>query len=435
MEQSSVKQRVSWRNMDVVKTFLETCIQEVYLHGRLGSSLKPDSWNKVRLVLETTHSFFATQKQLKNHFDYLKYKYQTWFPITMKIGNVYDPTTNTILMSNAEWDEYIKAHPKAKSLKSAPLPFPDLYKARFDGTTATGFYGWSLSCTISRPINSSTSLNIETDAYAEENTPINQNDEADNTSPSQYSIPLGGQKKKRKLSSQHDIDDKMSVALELLIEKNSGPEVENYMEKLDGLGWEEPLYSETIGILCEGAIGVLDGTLVHAVISLDKQTTYRGRGKGWKGVAHDSRVLKEIVANPNNCFPFPLPNKYYLCDAAYPCSRRFLPPYHNVRYWLGDYRRRCAVTKEEKFNHAHAQLRNVIERSFGILKARFPILDKIAPYEFHVQRDVVIACFTINNFIRKERINDELFNQFDQLQVIFEEGLEEQIMEETNEPS
>ncbi|KAM6580932.1 hypothetical protein CsatA_004706 [Cannabis sativa] len=218
-----------------------------------------------------------------------------------------------------------------------------------------------------------------------------------------------------------------------------------------------PAAQKNIRKIFKGAIGALDGTLVHAVIPLDKQTAYRGRGKGncyqnvlaicdfnmvftyvyagWEGVAHDSRVLKEIVANPNNCFPFPPPNKYYLCDAAYPCSRGFLPPYHNVRYWLGDYRRRRAVTKEEKFNHAHAQLRNVIERSFGVLKARFPILDKMAPYEFHVQRDVVIACFAINNFIRKEHINDELFNQFDQPQVIFEEGPEEQIMEETNEPS
>ena len=108
MEQSSVNQRVSWKNMEVVKTFLETFIQEVSLHGRLGSSLKPNSWNKVRQVLETTHSFSATQKQLKNHFDYLKDKYQIWLLITMKTRNVYDPTTNTILMSNAEWDEYIK---------------------------------------------------------------------------------------------------------------------------------------------------------------------------------------------------------------------------------------------------------------------------------------------------------------------------------------
>ncbi|XP_062100934.1 uncharacterized protein LOC133806867 [Humulus lupulus] len=146
------------------------------------------------------------------------------------------------------------------------------------------------------------------------------------------------------------------------------------------------------------AIGALDGTIVGAIIPLDKQIAYRGRGRGWEGVVHDSRVLKEIVANPNNCFPFPS---------------------------LRDYRRRRAVTKEERFNHAYAQLRNVIERSFGVLKARFLILDKMAPYEFHVQRDVVIACFAINNFIKKERINDEVYNQFDQSQVIFKEGLEE----------
>ncbi|XP_062093799.1 uncharacterized protein LOC133799826 [Humulus lupulus] len=179
MEQSSENQRVSWRNMDVVKTFLETCIQEVSLNGRLGSSLKPDSWNKVRQVLETTHSFIANQKQMKNHFDYLKDKYQAWFPITKKTETIYDPTTNTILMSNAEWDE-----------------------ALFDGTTATGVYGWSPSCTIPRPVTSSTSPNMETDAFSEESAPSNQNDDAVNTSPSQYSNPLGGQKKKRKLSSQ-----------------------------------------------------------------------------------------------------------------------------------------------------------------------------------------------------------------------------------------
>ena len=42
MEQSSENQRVSWRNMDVVKTFLQACIEEVSLNGRCGSSLKPD---------------------------------------------------------------------------------------------------------------------------------------------------------------------------------------------------------------------------------------------------------------------------------------------------------------------------------------------------------------------------------------------------------
>ncbi|XP_060196833.1 uncharacterized protein LOC132626101 isoform X4 [Lycium barbarum] len=148
----------------------------------------------------------------------------------------------------------------------------------------------------------------------------------------------------------------------------------------------------------KGAIGALDGTLVHAIVPANQQIVYRGRGK----------------------------DKYYLCDAAYPNTRGFLAPYRNVRYWLGDYQRRRAINKEEKFNHAHAQLRNVIEHAYGVLKARFLILDKMPPYSIDVQRDVVVACFAVHNFIRKERINDELFNQYDSPQLIFDEEEGEQ---------
>ncbi|GAV64722.1 LOW QUALITY PROTEIN: DDE_4 domain-containing protein, partial [Cephalotus follicularis] len=163
-----------------------------------------------------------------------------------------------------------------------------------------------------------------------------------------------------------------------------------------------------------GAVGVPDGTLVHAVIPTIQQTVYRTRGKGkcyqnvlgicdfnivftvvwagWEGVAHDSRVLTEVMTEPN---------KYYLCDVAYRNTRGFMAPYHNGRYWLGDFRHRRAITKEQKFNHAHAKARNVIKRAYGTLKARFPILDKMAPYPCSVQRDVVIVCVAVNNIMRK----------------------------------
>ena len=107
-------------------------------------------------------------------------------------------------------------------------------------------------------------------------------------------------------------------------------------------------------------------------------------------------------------------DKYYLCDAAYTNTRGFMTPYRNTRYWLADYRRRRALTKEEKFNHAHAQLRNVIERAYGVLKARFPILKRMAPFPFSVQRDIVVACFADHNFIRKCDIHDELFMAFEE---------------------
>ncbi|XP_012828551.1 PREDICTED: uncharacterized protein LOC105973631 [Erythranthe guttata] len=178
----------------------------------------------------------------------------------------------------------------------------------------------------------------------------------------------------------------------------------------------------------KGAVGALDGTLIPAIIPISQQTMYRGRGKGecWEGVTHDSRVLTDTVADPRNGFPWPPPGKYYLCDAAYTHTRGFMVPYRNVRYWLGDYRRRRPLTKEERFNHAHAQLRNVIERAYGVLKKRFPILQKMAPFSFNVQRNIVIACFAVHNFIRKERISDTLFEEFDQPNMSFDGANEDE---------
>ncbi|GAV71724.1 LOW QUALITY PROTEIN: DDE_4 domain-containing protein, partial [Cephalotus follicularis] len=226
----------------------------------------------------------------------------------------------------------------------------------------------------------------------------------------------------------------MTFAREMIVPSTFDPNPDNPGAH-KSLRWIfKVFYFLILYIYIYGAVGALDGTLVHAIISSSQQTVYRGRGKGkcyqnvlgicdfnmiftfvyagWEGVAHDSRVLTEVMAAPSNNFPFPPPSKYYLCDAAYTNTRGFMAPYRNVRYWLGDFRRRRAMTKEEKFNHAHAKLRNVIKRAYGVLKARFPILDKMAPYPFNV-RNVVIACFAVNNFIRKEKINDELFAQYE----------------------
>ncbi|KAG5599020.1 hypothetical protein H5410_030390 [Solanum commersonii] len=255
MEQSNEDPRVFWKSLEIDKTFLENCIQEISLHGRLGSSLKIESWNRIRIALETCHGFIVTQRQMKNRFDYLKEKYQAWVPITKKTGNIYDPTINTIMMSNSEWDEYIKGHPKAKALKNSPLPFLDLCTKLFESSTAIENHGWSPSCTYSRPGVSSVSTTIDIDTSDEvEELNSDKNSEALNNSPSQSSVLVGKKvlgKERKSSSSQLEIDEKMSASLELLIKKNSAPPLEECVEKLDGLGWEEPLYSTTVSIFCE----------------------------------------------------------------------------------------------------------------------------------------------------------------------------------------
>ncbi|XP_047259629.1 uncharacterized protein LOC124892373 [Capsicum annuum] len=149
--------------MDVLKTFLESCIEEVSLNGRCGSSLKAESWDRIKDVLATTHNFVATQKKMKNQYDYIKEKYQAWLPLTKKTGNIYDPTTNTIQMSNSEWEEYIKVHPKAKVQKRSPLAFPELCTTLFESPTAIDIHSWSSCSTTPRPGASSASPNIDLD--------------------------------------------------------------------------------------------------------------------------------------------------------------------------------------------------------------------------------------------------------------------------------
>ncbi|GJW81048.1 ribonuclease H-like domain-containing protein [Tanacetum coccineum] len=82
-----------------------------------------------------------------------------------------------------------------------------------------------------------------------------------------------------------------------------------------------------------------------------------------------------------------------------------------------DFRRRRALNSKEKFNHSHAKLRNMIERAYGVLKAHFPILKRMAPFSLTTQRNIMIACFVLHNFIRKEGLDDELFSTYDQSNV------------------
>ena len=91
-----------------------------------------------------------------------------------------------------------------------------------------------------------------------------------------------------------------------------------------------------------------------------------------------------------------------------------MTPYRNVRYWLSDFRSGGkAVGREEIFNLCHARLRNVIERAFGVVKARFPILRKMAPYSFAAQTKIVMTCFSIHNFLRQVSVADRLFSEYD----------------------
>ena len=75
---------------------------------------------------------------------------------------------------------------------------------------------------------------------------------------------------------------------------------------------------------------------------------------------------------------------------------------------------KTSLTNKEKFNHVHAKLWNVIERDFGVLKARFPILKRMAPFSLVTQQNITLECFALHNFIRREGLRDEFFARYDE---------------------
>ncbi|VFQ68868.1 unnamed protein product [Cuscuta campestris] len=80
---------------------------------------------------------------MRNAYDNLKAKYSGWVYLKNKTGNIYNAQTNTFTLTNEEWEDFKKGHPKAGSLKTVPLPFPELCAELFDGNAATGMHKWT----------------------------------------------------------------------------------------------------------------------------------------------------------------------------------------------------------------------------------------------------------------------------------------------------
>lgn len=92
-----------------------------------------------------------------------------------------------------------------------------------------------------------------------------------------------------------------------------------------------------------------------------------------------------------------------------------ITPYRGVRYHLKEYSTRGPQNPRELFNHRHSSLRNVIERSFGVLKKRFPIISSGTEpfYSVDNMTDIVLACCILHNFLMSVDIDETLMDEVD----------------------
>lgn len=182
------------------------------------------------------------------------------------------------------------------------------------------------------------------------------------------------------------------------------------------------------------ALGAIDGTHVGAFTSEAAHAAFRDRQGnisqnilaactfdmrfcyilgGWEGSTSDSFLFEEARSTT-----FLVPEgAYFLADAGFPLCDILLVPYRGVRYHLRewgaadiqyvsnicyyligvDYSYR-PKDYQELFNLRHAQLRNVIERIFGVAKRQFSVMAHGAEYDFQTQTKIFIAFATLFNF-------------------------------------
>ena len=100
-----------------------------------------------------------------------------------------------------------------------------------------------------------------------------------------------------------------------------------------------------------------------------------------------------------------------MVDSGLPIGTSFLPPHKLTKYHAQEFHSsgRRITSKKELYNYRHSSLQMVIEQSFGVLKARFPILNLMPNFKPIRQRYVIIVCCALHNFIRMNNWSDELF--------------------------
>ena len=103
--------------------------------------------------------------------------------------------------------------------------------------------------------------------------------------------------------------------------------------------------------------------------------------------------------------------KFYLVDSSYPNQPGYLAPYKGTKYHLPKFRSGpCPSSKKEVFDHLHSSLRNVIERSFGVLKMKWRIFLELPSYPMVKQSKIIHVCMALRNFIRDSALPDIEFD-------------------------
>ncbi|XP_029838975.4 putative nuclease HARBI1 [Ixodes scapularis] len=164
-------------------------------------------------------------------------------------------------------------------------------------------------------------------------------------------------------------------------------------------------------------LGCIDGTHIALKIAKQDQHIYRNR-KGydslnvqaicnasneitqltvkWPGSTHDSFMWRNCdLADKFEAGD--MPEGWLLGDAGYPLQPWLMTPF-----------RKPQKKEEENYNDCLTKTRQVIERTFGIMKSRFRCLDRsggVLQYSPSVCCRLIVACAVLHNYCTRHHIS------------------------------
>ena len=132
----------------------------------------------------------------------------------------------------------------------------------------------------------------------------------------------------------------------------------------------------------------------------------------WPGSVHDARMFANSKLNEmlrNEVIP---PCKRHVLEGEDPLPVFLLgdPAYPLMPYIMKEYAAGGSTPREQYFGYKLCSARNVIECSFGRLKARFSCLKRAMDINIDDLPMVIYACFILNNYceLNNEYVHDEL---------------------------
>ncbi|XP_028119487.1 uncharacterized protein LOC114316977 [Camellia sinensis] len=403
------------------------------------------------------YGFRYTGKQVRQKYQRLKADYQTFKRLQAQTGLGWDPIVGTVVTPDEFWD---KASRNVKKFRTKEFEYFQEMTEIVENCCATGALSrastqgaldseekddmlnifWNPNVCGSNVGGSNATEAIPVDLFGDKYMDPAKG-KSHKRGPTTNQTDSGRSKKSRSSGDDYSLDACQDALLELrdippvqyiralTLFKDKEWRRENHMSS-DRENNTMKISSEED----EDYVGAIDGTLVDTWVPASRQNTFCGRkstvsqnvlaaydfdmlftfiNSAWEGSAHDNAILVDSITRADQQFPHPPNGKYYLVDAGFTNMPGFLAPFRSQRYHLQEFRGRRYAEPKELFNHRHLSLLNVIERTFGVLKKRFPILRSMPNYKSTRQGPLMIACCVVHNWIRWHAAMDPFFMEAD----------------------